>query len=408
MPIPQTRTRWAEEQSEELLAIPFISEFVFRSPQVWDKTQKEVADLLIFHRGKGLLVSQKAQEDPESRDDHKNELWVLKYAKAAVSQLVGALRSGHKNIWCAHPRRGRVDFPDGLPPIAHGVVIVETFRPVDLQAAVADLPLDSDGVPIAYMSINDFLNVASQLRTVPELLAYLDARRELPDSALRRVGDELVLFDYYLLRRTLRLPGGHQEARQTLESCVSEVDDLRVRMTEHRYYSSLLEHVANELATRSPTCLEGLSSELTAMFDPAPARQSYLRMQEILTDLTLRERAELGRQFDAVVRNLDGRRQGYTQATALLDSKPEWIFVFASSKGWDRSGMLRCMGPMMGAALAQYQKQHCMIVTDRDGAGYEVAVTRPDVVFVPSATDLLNGKKLFGNLRTSSVVAEGF
>jgi hypothetical protein len=144
------------------------------------------------------------------------------------------------------------------------------------------------------------------------------------------------------------------------------------------------------------------------MFDPAPARQSYLRMQEILTDLTLRERAELGRQFDAVIRNLDGRTQGYTQATAQLDSKPEWIFVFASSKGWDRSGMLRCVGPMMGAALAQYQKQHCMIVMDRDGAGYEVAVTRPDVVFVPSATDILNGKKLFGNLRTSSVAAEGF
>ena len=206
MPISQTRTRWAEEQSEELLAIPFISEFVFRSPQVWDKTQKEVADLLIFHRGKGLLVSQKAQEDPESRDDHKNELWVLKYTKAAVSQLVGALRSGHRGIWCDHPRRGRVDFPDGLPPIAHGILIVETLRPVDLQAAAGDLPLDCAGIPITYISINDFLNVASQLRTIPELLAYLDARRELPESALRRVGDELVLFDYYLLRRTLELP----------------------------------------------------------------------------------------------------------------------------------------------------------------------------------------------------------
>lgn len=70
--------------------------------------------------------------------------------------------------------------------------------------------------------------------------------------------------------------------------------------------------------------------------------------------------------------------------------------------------MLRCMGPMMGAALAQCQKQRCMIVTDRDGVGYEVAVTRPGVVFVPSAADVLNGKKLFGSLPTSSAVAEGF
>jgi hypothetical protein len=39
-----------------------------------DGTQKEVADLLIVHAGKGLLESQKAQEDPLSRDQQKNEL----------------------------------------------------------------------------------------------------------------------------------------------------------------------------------------------------------------------------------------------------------------------------------------------------------------------------------------------
>lgn len=408
MPIPQTRTRWAEEQSEELLAIPFISEFVFRSPQVWDKTQKEVADFLISHQGKGLLVSQKAQEDPDSRDERKNGLWVLKYAKAALSQLVGALRSGHKNIWCDHRRLGRVDFPDGLPPIVHGIVIVETFRPVDLQAAAADLPLDFDGVPITYMSINDFHNVTSQLRTVPELLAYLDARRDLPEAALRRVGDEPALLEHYLLRGTLWLRGGHEEAMQTLENNLAEVDALRERMAEHHYYSSLLEHVADALATRSPTCLEGLSAELAEKFDSAGTRQNYLRLQEILTDWSLRERAELGRQFDTVLRGLDGRSQGYTQAAAYVDSKPDWVFVFGSSKGWERSGMLRCVEPTMRAALSFYGKQRCMVVIDRDGEGYEVAATLSNVLFMPMPEDVLNGEKLFGSLRTTSRVAEGF
>jgi hypothetical protein len=36
MLIPEIRTRWAEEQAEQLLAIPFIAEFVFRSPQKLD------------------------------------------------------------------------------------------------------------------------------------------------------------------------------------------------------------------------------------------------------------------------------------------------------------------------------------------------------------------------------------
>ena len=59
MPIPECRTRWAEEQAEQLLAIPLISEFVFRSPQNLTGphgTQREVADHLILHHGKGLLV----------------------------------------------------------------------------------------------------------------------------------------------------------------------------------------------------------------------------------------------------------------------------------------------------------------------------------------------------------------
>jgi hypothetical protein len=135
MPISETRTRWAEEQVEQLLSIPFISEFVFRSPQNLEgprKTQREVADLLIDHMGKGLLVSQKAQEDPESRDERRNELWVLTHAKGAVDQLIGALRSPATPFWCDHPRRGRVDYPNGLPTIVHGVVVAETFRPVDL------------------------------------------------------------------------------------------------------------------------------------------------------------------------------------------------------------------------------------------------------------------------------------
>jgi hypothetical protein len=131
-------------------------------------------------------------------------------------------------------------------------------------------------------------------------------------------------------------------------------------------------------------------------------------MQELLTDWSLRERSELGRQLHAVLHKLDGRSEGYAQAAAYVDSKPEWVFVFGSSKGWERAGMLCCVEPIMGAALAYYRKQHCIVVIDRDGAGYEVAATRPGVVFVPSSADLLTGEKLFGSLRVTSRVTEGY
>ncbi len=408
MAVTQSRTRWAEQQAEDVLAASFISEFVFRSPQMRDGTQKEVADLLIVHKGNGLLVSQKAQDDPLSRDQRKNELWVLKATKKGLGQLLGALRPSTKAIWCEHPRRGRVEFLAGLPPITHGLVTVETFRPVDLQSEAANLPLEQTGVPLTYISLNDFLNVATQLRTVPELLRYLNARRDLPEAALRRVGDEQPIFEFYLLHGTLKQCRGHEHAREAVEAASDEIDEILERMPEYHHFSGLMEHVADALATRSATCFDGLPANLAAKYDASGARQNYLRMQEVLADLALRDRAALGKQFAMVIESLSGRSEGYTQATAQLDSRPGWIFVFGSSKGWARAGMLRCIEPMMRGALSYYQKQQCMFVIDRDGEGYEVAITRQGETFSPTPEDMLAGKKLFSGLRVTSVALEGF
>jgi hypothetical protein len=115
-------------------------------------------------------------------------------------------------------------------------------------------------------------------------------------------------------------------------------------------------------------------------------------MQEVLADLPLRERVELGRQFAAVIERQKGRTEGYCQATAHIDSRPEWIFVFGSSKGWARAGMLRSIEPIMRAALSYYQKEKCMIVIDRDDDGYEVAITRPGHTFTATAEDVMNEK----------------
>ena len=408
MPVPQSRTQWAERQAEELLSVPFIAEIVLRSPQMIDGTQKEVADLLILYKDGNLLTSEKAQEDPLSRNEQKNELWVLKAAKNGVSQFCGALRPSTKAIWCEHPRRGRIDFPTGLPPISHGIVTVETFRPVDLQAAAADLPLAQGGIPLTYISLSDFLNVAMQLRTVPELLRYLDARRGLPEAALRRVGDEQPIFEFYLLHGTLKNCRGHEHAREVVEAASEHVNEILERMAEYQHFSSLMENVGHELATRSATCLDGLPADLLAKFDPSEKRQNYLLMQEVIADLPLRERAELSRQFARVIDHLSERQQGYVQAAADIDSRPDWVFVFGASKGWPRVGMLSSMEQTMRAALAYYGKQRCMIIIARDGEGYEVIMTRPGQTFTPTAADVLNGNKLFGSLRAASVELEGF
>ena len=207
-----TRTLWAERQVEELLSLPLISEFVFRSPKHNAPTEKEVIDHLIVHKGDGILISQKAQDDPTSRTAHKNELWVLNNIQDALKPIYRAIRKpDDRPKWCEHPRRGRVEFAT-LPRIIHGVALVETWRPVDLKEVAADLPLEYLGVPITYMSINDFLNVVMQMRTVPEVLEYLNARRELPSACLHVVGDELPLYELYMMNGgDLRGCTGHAE-----------------------------------------------------------------------------------------------------------------------------------------------------------------------------------------------------
>ena len=66
------------------------------------------------------------------------------------------------------------------------------------------------------------------------------------------------------------------------------------------------------------------------------------------------------------------------------------------------------MEPTMRGALAHYQKQRCLIIVDREGQGYEVAMTQPGHIFTPTEEDLRNGKERFSVLRVTSITLEGF
>jgi hypothetical protein len=54
-----------------------------------------------------------------------------------------------------------------------------------------------------------------------------------------------------------------------------------------------MEYVADSLSQRDPNYSSGLSDDVVAMFDPDDNRKNYVVLQEVLTDLRLRERAEL-------------------------------------------------------------------------------------------------------------------
>jgi hypothetical protein len=266
---PTQRTGWTERYVEEFLSLPFVTEFVFRSPKTLDRSrEREVADFLILQRELGILISQKCQEDPARRTVERTEVWVRKKAREAVSQLCGALRTGTgKRIWCDHPRRGQVEFPKGLPKIQHGIVLVEVFQSIDLNAEAVHLPLDYQGIPITYLAVNDFLNLAWELRTIPEVLEYLETRRALPFPSLRLIGDEKSLFQFYILNDgSFQGCVSQADARVAVAARQDQLQQRLKQKDESDRYGSLLEHVIDALATRNPDNTSGLSPVMLARF----------------------------------------------------------------------------------------------------------------------------------------------
>jgi hypothetical protein len=83
-----------------------------------------------------------------------------------------------------------------------------------------------------------------------------------------------------------------------------------------------------------------------------------------------------------------------------LDSQPDWVHVLGSSKKTARPELLSRLEPLMRGALAYFEKPRCFLVIDRDGVGYEVALSRPG--YQPSLTDHAMGERLYGDLRTES------
>jgi hypothetical protein len=400
---PIKRTDWAERHVEELLSLPFLSEFVLRDVRTTERRkQEQVADLLIFHRKTGILVEQKCQEDPTAKTGPKLSQAALKKAKEGWAQVRRAFtRSREFPVWCNHPRIGHIEFTDGLPPIQHGVVAIEVFEPVDLGSSAGSLPLDHDGVAITYMSLNDFLNLAVLLRSIPELTDYLSARRSLPLADLRKIGDERTLFSFYLLNDgSFAGCAGLSDARLAVAAQEDRVQEAFKRKFEADQYAHLMEHVADELATRNPKYAEGVPESLLAAYDPSSQRQNYLEMQAALADLRLRERAELGRAFQSAIERVAQKDQGFTFRAARFDSMPDWVYVLGGAKKVDRPELLSRIMKLMGGAMAFYEKPKCLVVVARDNSGYEVALSRPGVRPTPSHVEA--GQRLFGNLRISS------
>ena len=137
------RTDYAERFLEQMASVPLTWENVFRSPQYTGSLDREVVDLLLLLRNRGILVSLKCQQEPEKRAGAALARWVRKSVRSASKQLSGAIKTCRtRDFWCTHERRGRVTFGAGEIEPAEAIVLVETMERVSLDQDVR-LEIDS-------------------------------------------------------------------------------------------------------------------------------------------------------------------------------------------------------------------------------------------------------------------------
>jgi hypothetical protein len=126
-------------------------------------------------------------------------------------------------------------------------------------------------------------------------------------------------------------------------------------------------------------------------------------LQGVIANLTRAQRAHVGKALvtaSSVVRR-DGQGLVYN---AVYFTPADWVFVLCASKGVERVELLRRAVRLMRGAMAFYGKGRCMVIVDRDGESYEVALSRPNILL--NMADHALGDELFGRLRHTDTVLQ--
>ncbi len=395
----RSRTADIERIAALFCSMPLTAENVFLRPARLDGShgEREVCDVLVALRGRGIVLSLKSQDAATPREAVKLRRWCAKHARKAAGQISGACRAMKtQSFWCQHWRRGRVEFAAGVVSPVHALAIIETGPlPTDTARLPENLPDSAGGMPITYITLNDALNLVDQLRSVPDLITYLDERATLPMWCRRMIGNERCLLQYYMLNGD-SFAGCPAPKDFFTYVLVTERDFLRLiaGKREADAGARFVEHIAEAVSTRNEDYAEGLDAETLALFEPVDERSRYLTMQEHLADLRLAERRQLGAAFLQVIEQA-GALGTSRRRSWWCDRKPDFLYIIAA--GVERAFALRSGPLVLQAALAHHDKQHGMLIFRRDGGGFDICLA--ELPQPPDPTLVEAGRRMFGHLR---------
>ena len=257
------------------------------------------------------------------------------------------------------------------------------------------------------LSLNDFLNVLHELRTINDLTLYLQARRSFCPQWQRTVGIDSPFFEFYVLS------GGMPSDVASIDEIINVVQrqqdevttQLRTRMARNRQ-AAPIEELSDRLSERYESWEDGLDEIFVRRFDPTFSRGGYLLMQDELCDLVLDERRKLGTRLAGVISRVGKDTADTSMAfqASHLDSKPDFLYVFSSTKGISRNEVMQRCDLLLHAGMVHYDKARGLAVNytqDRDGYETMLVTSRREDSHLT-----IIGKKLFGGLKISSILIE--
>lgn len=314
--------------------------------------RKELTDLLVILEGKCLCIQIKAYGKGSSRSAQCLTNWATKKFVKAGHQAAGATRKiTTSDISAIHSWQGNVVFHVGdVIPIC-GIALVEYFGPPFTLTFEAKHQ-NSNGIPIHYFSLNDFLNLVDLLGTLPDIIKYLRQRASISDDIRSMIGKERDLYATYLIDGHLRSGLGCKDVETRWSHIIDVEGEAFARKRRHNIFVDFHNGLIDELHHRDSDKRSYYPPELIKYTNPTSDRTSYLEIATRLNKLPYIYRREIGKHLFQAARAVkdDAKIRMFTYRNL---GQP-WVLTFLATPNMDRTSRIRNLHLAVASAQIQY------------------------------------------------------
>jgi len=339
-----------EELTDQFCKRAFLQDFLFLRPKIAGR-HKELTDLLAILEDKCLCIQIKASGKGSPHSRQRLTKWASKKFIEADSQAAGATRKVMtSNISAIHPWRGNVSFHAGdLIPIC-GIALVEYFGPPFTLPSEIKYQT-SNGIPIHYFSLNDFLNLVDLLGTLPDIIEYLRQRASISDDARSIIGKERDLYATYLLDGHLQSGLSYRDVENRWSHLIDEEESFD-RKRKHNIFVDFYNGLIDELHQRDPDKLSYQPPELIKYMKPVSDRTSYLEIATRLNKLPYNYRREIGKHLFQTAKAVKGDAK--IRMFTYRNLGQPWVLTFLVTPNMDRTSRIRELYLLVASAQIQY------------------------------------------------------